>query len=227
MTAKNQGGMFNIDDVPYTAKIKTMGTCDDVTKGKVPLVGIEGWTQLPANNYKATMNAIAKVSDCVQIMPTCTMCNQFLRPTSYLSAVWILRHSLLLAIFQVGPVTVGVDADNWVFYEKGVFEDKDDTTEIDHAVLLVGYGIDENTGEKFFKLRNSWGPRFGESGYIRIKRNDDDDHRCFLDTDPLVGLACALDDNGNKIDVKPVEVCGADGILFDIAYPVGAHYLHH
>ena len=62
-TATKQGGMFSSEDIPYNAKIETMGTCDDVTEGKVPLVGIEGWSQLPTNNYQVTMNAIAKVCD--------------------------------------------------------------------------------------------------------------------------------------------------------------------
>jgi len=41
---------------------------------------------------------------------------------------------------------------------------------------------------------------------------------------PLMGLACALDDNGNKIDVQSVKVCGGDAIfLFDVSYPVGVN----
>lgn len=53
--------MFSVEDVPYNTKIESMGTCDEATKGKVPLVGIEGWSQLPTNNYQVTMNAIVKV----------------------------------------------------------------------------------------------------------------------------------------------------------------------
>lgn len=63
VTATKQGGMFSVEDIPYNAKMETMGTCDDVTKGKVPLVGIEGWSQLPTNHYQVTMNAVAKVCD--------------------------------------------------------------------------------------------------------------------------------------------------------------------
>ena len=52
-------------------------------------------------------------------------------------------------------------------YEKGVFGDNPDeaaATTINHAVLLVGYGVDKDTGEKFYKIRNSWGEKFGEEG---------------------------------------------------------------
>ena len=60
-------------------------------------------------------------------------------------------------------------------------------------------------------------------GYIRIKRSDDDDTNCQQDNDPLVGIACALDDNGNKIDVQPATICGTGGVLFDVAYPTDPH----
>lgn len=53
-------------------------------------------------------------------------------------------------------------ASNWPLYEKGVFDTQDSLG--NHAVLLVGYGVDEDTGEKFYKVRNSWGHKFGEDG---------------------------------------------------------------
>ena len=61
LTAKKQGGMFSFHDVPYQGSSETWVECDDVTSGKKPVVGIEGWTKLPGNDYKATMNAVAKV----------------------------------------------------------------------------------------------------------------------------------------------------------------------
>lgn len=61
ITAKKSGGMYRIEDVPYDYKQKDWVECEAITKGKSPAVGIEGWTQLPMNNYQATMNAIAKV----------------------------------------------------------------------------------------------------------------------------------------------------------------------
>lgn len=57
-----------------------------------------------------------------------------------------------------------MSANNWAFYEKGIFENNDDDAVVNHAVLLVGYGVDDCTGEKYYKLRNSWGPGFGEGG---------------------------------------------------------------
>lgn len=38
---------------------------------------------------------------------------------------------------------------------------------------IVGYGRDEKLGRDYWVVRNSWGPNWGEGGYIRIARNED------------------------------------------------------
>lgn len=92
-------------------------------------------------------------------------------------------------------------------------------------MLLVGYGTDEITGEDYYLIRNSWGSGWGENGYIRIKRGEDDSTNCVMDDEPLLGIGCELDDNGYQVDVQPVQVCGESAVLFDVAYPVGVHML--
>ena len=38
-----------------------------------------------------------------------------------------------------------------------------------HSTLIIGYGVDDG-GEKFWIVRNSYGPAWGEDGHFRIRR---------------------------------------------------------
>ena len=56
-------------------------------------------------------------------------------------------------------------------YKSGVMSDPKCKSEVNHAVSMVGYGVSE-TGEKYWKIRNSWGPAWGEQGHIRVLREE-------------------------------------------------------
>ncbi|XP_041843100.1 cathepsin K [Melanotaenia boesemani] len=83
------------------------------------------------------------------------------------------EHALAVALFKVGPVSVGIDAmqPSFQFYQRGVYNDpncnKDD---INHAVLAVGYGV-TTKGKKYWIVKNSWGEEWGNKGYILMARN--------------------------------------------------------
>nr|BAA22544.1 FBSB precursor [Ananas comosus] len=68
------------------------------------------------------------------------------------------------------PITVAVDANaNFQYYKSGVFNGPCGTS-LNHAVTAIGYGQDSN-GKKYWIVKNSWGARWGEAGYIRMARD--------------------------------------------------------
>lgn len=123
----------------------------------------------------------------------------------------------MTAIAEVGPIAVSVDATSWGAYESGIYNVWNQAAPvINHAVTLVGYG--ESDEGKYWLIRNSWSPAWGESGYIRLARSDDDENNCGIDTEPQSGSACAG-------ETDPVKVCGTAGVLYDSSYPISAKSL--
>jgi hypothetical protein len=73
------------------------------------------------------------------------------------------------AIMTYGPVSVGCAVTQaFGAYTGGVFNEDDPHAGINHAVALVGWNDSEGTNGVWY-LRNSWGPGWGEQGYMRIE----------------------------------------------------------
>jgi hypothetical protein len=85
--------------------------------------------------------------------------------------------SALMEAVAQQPVSVGIEADQTTFqsYGGGVLS-KACGSKLDHGVLIVGYGTDK--GVDYWKVKNSWGPNWGEGGYVRIERGLPGDGEC-------------------------------------------------
>lgn len=94
---------------------------------------------------------------------------------------------MMKELYEKGPFVVSFEPDyNFMMYKSGIYHSIDEKTwisrgmpkpeweKVDHSVLLVGWGEDEDTKEKYWIIQNTWGPQWGENGYFRMRRGLDE-----------------------------------------------------
>merc|ERR1711959_552196 len=67
------------------------------------------------------------------------------------------------------PVSVAIQANHPDFqlYSGGIFDDENCGTQLDHGVLVAGYGSTDE-GREYWIMKNSWGSMWGEEGFMRM-----------------------------------------------------------
>ncbi|KAI3456183.1 hypothetical protein Pfo_012846 [Paulownia fortunei] len=135
--------------------------------------GITAYENYPYQGYQGNCNSQASAS----------------KPIVMISNYETVPHnseSALLKAVANQPVSIGIDAgcDAFMNHQAGIFTENCGT-HLNHAVTLVGYGIDKSTGMKYWLAKNSWGTSWGENGYIRLQRDvDAAEGLCGLAMDP-------------------------------------------
>ena len=75
-------------------------------------------------------------------------------------------------------VSIAVTAGNeyWQYYSGGIMDECGSETGVDHGVSLVG--VYQDHSDNYWKIKNSWGPSWGENGYIRLDRDISEGNIC-------------------------------------------------
>jgi cathepsin L len=104
----------------------------------------------------------------------------YIRPTTTQN-----EDELAAGLAEKGVVSIAIDASGWDFqmYSSGIYNPSScSSRNLDHAVGLVGYGTENSVD--YWIVRNSWGTSWGEDGYIRIIRNNN--NKCGVASDVII-----------------------------------------
>ena len=93
------------------------------------------------------------------------------------------------AALEQQPLAVSIQADTMVFqtYKSGILDSADCGTQLDHAVLAVGWGTE--SGQDYWLVKNSWASTWGDNGYIKMAITANDAGICGVQTSPLFPVA--------------------------------------
>ncbi|KAH3818718.1 dipeptidyl peptidase 1-like isoform X2 [Dreissena polymorpha] len=129
------------------------------------------------NPYKGSDGSCSTLQSCPRVYST---------RYEYVGGFYGACNEALMRINLVnnGPMAVAFEVyDDFFSYKSGIYhhtglKDKFNPFEItNHAVLLVGYGTDSSNPENpqdYWIVKNSWGESWGEGGYFRIRRGNDE-----------------------------------------------------
>jgi hypothetical protein len=123
------------------------------------------------NNRQCTSIEYPYVSGETERKGLCKSCDELTSFASCYDVEPLNQLALKEAVLR-NPVVIGIEADTYTFqsYSSGIITSPLCGTDIDHAVEIVGFGVDNDT--KYWTVRNSWGTDWGENGYFRILRTD-------------------------------------------------------
>jgi len=88
------------------------------------------------------------------------------------------ENSIRAELVKNGPVVMSFEPkEDFMYYKDGIYKSgpnkiHQEWEQVDHAVLLIGYGVEKE--QAYWTLQNSWGDDWGEDGYFRMARGIDE-----------------------------------------------------
>lgn len=145
----NNKGLVSNEDYPYKAITKECNICN-CSSNSINICGLD--------HNNSDISRINKVN------------GSYLKEYEFSVPKSIIDRIISL---QISPITIAIDASSIYFryYKSGVIDiNINETQQLNHAVLLVGYGFD-NSG-LYWIIQNSWGVDWGDNGFCKIRVQD-------------------------------------------------------
>ena len=122
------------------------------------------------NNGQCANSAYPYTSGTTKTEGTCQKCTSVAHISSCSDVKSNDQISLKAAVAQQ-PVSIAIEADTRYFqsYSSGILTSSSCGTNLDHGVLIVGYGTEN--GQDYWLVKNSWGTSWGDNGYVKIARS--------------------------------------------------------
>lgn len=98
------------------------------------------------------------------------------------------ERSIRAEIYKFGPVATGfmVHTDFLEWDGKGIYKYNGSSKEQGgHAVVMVGWGTDQETGLDYWVCQNSWGDDWGDGGFFKIARGTNE---CQIEENVMTGF---------------------------------------
>ena len=203
------GGQYNVDISPQ--QIVSCNGKDGCGGGNA----LESYEQMYTAGRVSELCMPYQGKDVVGGGPTCMadMCDtgmEFLAEKNSLGVIADNVEAIQAELLLNGPVFAAF----WVYpdfmqYTGGVYHVSDEAKKAGktgaHAVMMIGWGTDEVTGEDYWLLQNSWSNKWGMDGLFKIRRGVDE---CNMESmgvwfaTPKVPEACGakLCANGAELD---------------------------
>lgn len=142
------------------------------------------------------------------------------------------EESMKQEIFQRGPIVCNVAVTPELKnYTSGVFEDTTGAKDVSHSVSVVGYGVEN--GVKYWYVRNSWGSYWGDEGYFKVIRGNNNlmiesDCSFAVPNNPSENLRHQttleeIDDPRNDYSNGPYFLSGVDKLYYQEKYLGGVN----
>ena len=132
---------------------------------------MDGAFKYAIDNGMCTESAYPYTSGVTKTAGTCRSCSAVDHFSSCSDVKPNDQISLKAAVAQQ-PVAIAIEADTVYFqsYSSGVLTSASCGQNLDHGVIIVGYGTEN--GIKYWLVKNSWSTTWGDQGYVKIARSE-------------------------------------------------------